>query len=71
VRGWQPGIPASNSVVGLRSLNGASPNALAGSDRGEVARQMVTDFQPEGFTDAESGPSQERKEHLIAALRSI
>lgn len=50
-------------------MNGATPNALADPNRGEVAGQMLADLQPEGFTEAESGSRQERKENLVAALR--
>src|SRR5262245_17216507 len=65
---WYIDLP--DSVVGFRGLNGTSPNTLANPDRGEVARQMVHQFQPESFTDTESGSCQERKQDLVPSLCS-
>ena len=61
-------IDLPNGVVCFGSLDGASPNALSDYDCGEVAGQVLTEFQPEGLTDAQPGSCQERKQDLIAAL---
>jgi len=59
-----------DSIVRFRSLNCAPPNALSDSDRAKVAGKMLAKLQPEGLTNAKSGPSKKGEEHPVAPLGS-